>query len=154
MMPVIRISDQTWERMKGHARPLEDTAEDIVVRALNALDRLEGKSTPKIKAKPRKIDQSRAEKTPQKYFRMPLLKALLELGGAGRAKDIRAILERDITSSLKNGDFELVTTGEPRWWNATCWERSELVKEGLLKADSERGIWELSEEGVQLADQG
>ena len=30
MMPVIRISEKTWERLKSYARPLEDSADDVV----------------------------------------------------------------------------------------------------------------------------
>ena len=37
MSPVIRISDETWERLKSFARPLEDSADDVVRRALDAL---------------------------------------------------------------------------------------------------------------------
>ena len=42
---------------------------------------------------------------------------------------------------LRPGDRELASTGEERWWNATCWERSTLMKEGYLRADSPRNIW-------------
>ena len=37
-MPVIRVSQQTWERLQRHARPLEHTANDVVEMALNALE--------------------------------------------------------------------------------------------------------------------
>jgi hypothetical protein len=37
-MPVIRISQQTWERLKTYATPLEDTADDVVNIALDALE--------------------------------------------------------------------------------------------------------------------
>jgi len=33
MMPTIRISDQTYERLKQHVRPFEDKPEDIIVMA-------------------------------------------------------------------------------------------------------------------------
>jgi RNA polymerase alpha subunit len=39
---------------------------------------------------------------------------------------------------------------DPRWWNAVCWERSDLVKEGLMRVDSDRGVWEISDEGKNL----
>ena len=38
MMPVIRISDKTWERMKKYARPLEDLPDDVIGLALDALE--------------------------------------------------------------------------------------------------------------------
>jgi hypothetical protein len=38
LMPVIRVSQQTGERLQRHARPLEHTANDVVQTALNALE--------------------------------------------------------------------------------------------------------------------
>ena len=37
-MPVIRITQRTWERLKKHATPLVHTANDVVEMALEALD--------------------------------------------------------------------------------------------------------------------
>jgi hypothetical protein len=51
---------------------------------------------------------------------------------------------------LSGGDYESVSTGDPRWWNAVCWERSDLVKEGLMRENSPRGIWEISDEAKAL----
>lgn len=143
-MPVIRITDATWRRLQHHARPLEDTAEDVVSAALDALDRAKGiaiKKTTPAKRHPR------GKKLPQKEFRIPLMEVLLELGGSAVVKDIREALAPKIKPRLSEDDFQLVSTGDERWWNATCWERSDLVKEGLLRNDSPRGRWELSEHG-------
>ena len=147
MMPVIRISDSTWERLKQHARPLEDTAEDVVCAALDALDKAKGiEITKPVPVKRR----SRGNKLPQKEFRVPLMEVLLELGGSAEVKEIRKALAPKIKPRLSEDDFGLVKTGDERWWNATCWERSDLVKEGLFRNDSPRGTWELSEEGRQF----
>jgi hypothetical protein len=35
----------------------------------------------------------------------------------------------------------------PRWRNAAQWARWAMVKDGLLKPDSPRGIWEVTDEG-------
>jgi len=35
----------------------------------------------------------------------------------------------------------------PRWRNTAQWARHSMVKEGLLKADSPRGIWEITDAG-------
>jgi len=34
-----------------------------------------------------------------------------------------------------------------RWRNTAQWARNSMVKEGLLKSNSPRGIWEISEAG-------
>ena len=143
-MPVIRISDATFARLQGHARPLEDTADDVVRLALDALDRFSGAKA--ASPKPKK-QRRRGNKLPQREFRIPLMKVLLDLGGKADVKDIRENLLPRVKERLSTDDFELVSTGEERWWNATCWERSELKKEGLFRNDSRRGVWELSGKG-------
>ena len=82
---------------------------------------------------------------------MPLLKTLAELGGSARVSDIRQALEKKISSLLRAGDYEKVSTGEVRWWNAVCWERANLVREGLFEDDKVRGVWKLSMKGKLLA---
>jgi len=144
MMPVIRISETTWGRLQQHARPLEDTAEDVVCTALDALDKAKG---PKVKKPARVKRRHRGNILPQKEFRIPLMEILLELGGSAKVKDIRDALAPKVKPRLSEDDFQLVSTGDERWWNATCWERSNLVKEGLFRNDSQRGIWELSDQG-------
>lgn len=159
MMPVIRISDETWERLKAYARPLEDSAEDVVRLGLDALDEKHGRSTraprlqPAAKASiPRQ--RSNGEKLPQKEFRSPLLDVLREKGGRASVKEIRELLEPRMAPRLSGADYDQVSSGDPRWWNAVCWERNDLVKEGLLRGDSERGVWELSARGRDSADSG
>ena len=151
MMPVIRISETTWERLKQHARPFEDSPEDIVKLGLDALDKLAGHSPKPVEKPLREAGRPRKDATgvklPQKEFRKPLLQLLHQLGGSAGLGELREKLLPRVQSRLSEADYATVSTGEPRWWNATCWERSEMVKDGLLRADSPRGRWELSEGG-------
>lgn len=154
MMPVIRVTDATWERMKRHARPLEDTPDDIVKRALDALEGIAGEKRAGEKRKVaegfgRPPKMRAGSKLPQKEFRNPLLLALDALGGSGSKDTVREAIRPLVDARLKPADFNTVATGEQRWWNAVCWERSALVKEGLLRSDSPRGRWELSDKGYE-----
>ena len=152
-MPVIRITEATWERMKRHAQPLEDTPDDIVNLALDALEGVRAEPNKKKAAigigRPKKTNAG--QKLPQKEFRIPLLLTLDALGGAGFLDEVRRAIYPRVKAKLGEADHHIVATGEPRWWNATCWERSELVKEGYLRSDSPRGRWELSDEGRRKA---
>jgi hypothetical protein len=47
------------------------------------------------------------------------------------------------------GDFESTRSGAVLWENRAQWERLKMVKEGLLRADSPHGVWELTESGRQ-----
>jgi hypothetical protein len=147
MMPVIRVSDATWDRMKLHARPLEDTADDIVRRALDALEGLSPQDTSKPKKGGRPPKANRQCKLPQKEFREPLLIALHRLGGRGSKQDATAAVFPQISHKLSDADFAMLETGERRWENAVAWERNELKKDGYLLSNSRRGIWELSDQG-------
>jgi hypothetical protein len=151
MMPTIRVSDATWERLKAHARPLEDRAEDVILRALDALDHKSGLVTPEEpKALPK--PPASGKKLPQREFRLPLMKTLLELGGSADVSEIRKVMERKMAPLLSDADYQPVASGDPRWWNAICWERADLVREGLFLDHSQRGVWELSQKGKSLAE--
>ena len=149
MMPVIRVSDATWERLKAHARPFEDKPEDVVVLALDALDEKAGYK-PSRPPKTVRVKEISGKKLPQKEFRLPLMKAVLELGGSADVSDVRRLMEKKIAPQLSNADYEPVSGGDPRWWNAICWERANLVREGLFVTGSTRGVWQLSEKGKEL----
>lgn len=152
-MPVVRISDETWARLQQHAQPLVDTPDTVIGLALDALDAAKADVPPArrglLTSVIEKSRQERGELTPQRDFRPVLLKTLLQLGGRAPAAKIREALEKKLI--LKPGDREKVSSGDIRWWNAVCWERADLVREGLFRDDSSRGTWELSERGKSEA---
>ncbi len=155
-MPVIRISQQTWERLKKHATPLVHTANDVVEMALEALDAQAKKhKTPfhavrTVVAAKKNSNRPKAEATPLplKQLRALLLEALFRQGGKAYSRDIRETLEQTLAPMLCNADYELVSNGQPRWWNSTCSMRNQLIVNGLLRDDSKRGVWELSKTGL------
>jgi len=115
----------------------------------------------------REDDQTRAERrnlgrlrrglrTPEDEFRRPILQALAELGGAA---DINKVLERVlqlIKPCLKEVDFDPLNSDPdmPRWRNTAQWARNSMAREGLLKADSPRGTWEISDKGQEVLAKG
>ncbi len=85
-------------------------------------------------------------------FRPFILKALAQLGGRARVEEVLERVERMVKPFLSPVDLEPVPSGtEPRWRNRARWERFKMVQEGLLRPDSPRGIWELTELGWQEA---
>ena len=50
---------------------------------------------------------------------------------------------------LKDVDYDPLASSPDnlRWRNAAQWARNSMVREGLLKADSPRGVWEISDKG-------
>src|SRR5687767_6301242 len=115
-MPVIRVTDATWERMKRHARPLEDTADDIVKRALDALEGVVGEAKKRAAGPGRAARAQLGQKLPQKEFREPLLLTLEALKGSGSLDEVREAIYPRVEAKLRSADHKIVSTGEPRWW--------------------------------------
>ena len=91
----------------------------------------------------------RGIRTPEAAFRLPILKALLEMGGSARIQDVLNKVEQVVKDTLKQVDYESLpsTPDQARWRNTAQWERNTMVKEGLLKPNSPHGVWEITEEG-------
>ncbi len=159
MMPVIRITDATWDRLKRWAEPLEDSPEDAVRKVLAAAEehlkcrqpRLSGRENRITEKPPRKSGRLRKGlRTPNQTYRRPILEALHELGGRAYANDVLKVVEEKVKPLLNEFDLQKLHSGmDIRWRNAAQWVRYALVKEGLLKSDSPRGMWELSDKGVR-----
>ena len=143
-------------RLKTWAEPLEDTAKSALANALDAAET--ARTAPRPATHPRRpeppvskpsarLGGNKNPKLPQKAFRQPLLEILYESGGSAHVRELRAAVKKRMEPLLLPADRELVSTGDERWWNATCWERNALVKEGYLRADSPRGTWTLSNRG-------
>jgi len=90
----------------------------------------------------------RGLRTPGPAFRQPILKALNEMGGSAKMRDVLTRVEQLMRDVLKKVDYEpLPADGVPRWSKAAQWERYRMAREGLLKEDFRRGIWEITEAG-------
>ena len=85
------------------------------------------------------------------YFQ-PILQVLNQMGGVGDMADVLERLPKLMKGTLRDIDFEpLAANSEvPRWWNTAQWAQSAMVQAGLLKADSPRGVWEMTEAGHKL----
>jgi len=74
---------------------------------------------------------------------------LADAGGSAKASNVLERVGEIMKPRLKSVDFEPLASGpdNPRWRNAAQWARNSMVNEGLLKSDSRRGVWEISDEG-------
>jgi hypothetical protein len=65
--------------------------------------------------------------------------------------DVLAALEKKMKGTLQKVDYEPLSSDPemPRWRNAAQWARNSLVRDGLMKSDSPRGVWEISEAGKE-----
>lgn len=94
----------------------------------------------------------RGVRTPEEAFRLPILQTLVQMGGSGKVRDVLARVEKLVKPELSEADYQHLpsTPNTPRWYNTAQWARNSMVQEGLLRADSPRGTWEISEAGRQV----
>jgi len=99
----------------------------------------------------RRAHEGRAPKgvrLPQRDYRLPILEAVAERGGSARMADIVEAVGKKLEGQLPAIDFERVPSGRGiRWKNRTQWVGSFLRRDGYLRKNSPRGVWELTEKG-------
>ncbi|MFQ6127781.1 MAG: winged helix-turn-helix domain-containing protein [Thermoplasmata archaeon] len=89
----------------------------------------------------------RVDAVPQEAFQIPILAALIEMDGKGKVKEVLKKVKRKMGGRLGEADYKQLDTGGIRWQNRAMWERLRMVKEGFLRDDSPRGVWEISKKG-------
>lgn len=154
-MPVVRISDKTWERLKIWATPLEDTPDSTIRKLLDEVETdgaTGGEGPEETQATSKRLP--RGKKTSERAFERPLLEALHELGGAGVMYQVLPIVEEKLRHVLKDVDYgRLPSTGVVRWRSTAQWTRHRLAERGLIKRGPARGIWELTDHGAKTVGQ-
>jgi Mrr N-terminal domain len=79
------------------------------------------------------------------------VKALIELGGKGETDAVLKNVYDKVKDVLKPVDKEdMPNSREPRWRLHARYERKTMVMEGLMRADSSYGSWELTPKGRSL----
>ena len=91
----------------------------------------------------------RGLRTPEEAYFRPILEAVIEMGGSVPLQEVLDSVHSKMQGTLKEVDLQPLTSDPqlPRWRNTAQWARSTMVKRGLLRDDSPRGIWEVSDAG-------
>jgi len=58
-------------------------------------------------------------------------------------------INRGRGKSFKINRIIFLKSGKIHWRNTAQWCKNTLMQEGLLKSDSPKGIWEITEKGVE-----
>lgn len=142
MSPVIRLDEEVFAGLKKIAEPFEDTPNTVIRRLL-----VDKGLIPKQDAAS-STEPTNASRTPQEFFRLPILQALDEMGGKGRTRDVLEKVGTQIKDKLIPHDFSKTSTGGTRWRVYARWERVKMRKEGLVTGP--RGCWTITEKGRSL----
>lgn len=93
--------------------------------------------------------------TPVRDYWRPILKVLVDLGGRGHRTKVMDLVGEKMKYVLLPADYgKLPKTGHLRWRNRVAWQASQMrsSETGLIKADSHRGIWEITADGRKWLD--
>ncbi len=86
--------------------------------------------------------------TPQRAYWPHVLASLVELGGSAKNDEVIDRVGQMMEAILTPADRELLNSGvDVRWRNRVAWQRFNMVRQGLLRDDSPKGIWEINENG-------
>lgn len=94
-------------------------------------------------------------RTPEAAYYLPILKALIELGGSAKMQAVLDKVHKAMKPILKDVDHEPLASDPdmPRWRNSAQWARNTMRQEGLLKDDSPHGTWEITPAGKDRVQQ-
>jgi hypothetical protein len=85
-----------------------------------------------------------ASTIPFRVLRTHLIKILQEAGGSAPATEVLDSIEANLRTALRPGDLQPDTQGNTTWRSNARMVRHHLVKQGVLRSDSPRGIWQLA----------
>lgn len=86
--------------------------------------------------------------TPVSAYWKPMLEALADLGGSAERDVVVQLVGKKLSGTLTDADKQMLPSGgQIRWENRIAFQRENMKRQGLIRADSPRGIWEITEEG-------
>jgi len=78
-------------------------------------------------------------------------------GRSAPLADVLKAVGKQMAGVLNKHDRQRLSSGpthEIRWRNSAMWSRYKMVRAGLLKSDSPRGVWEISDKGRKALEKG
>ena len=172
MSPQIQIDDDVLEALKQQAVPFEDHEPNDVLRRLlllagdqpqsvttmtptpgrvraseTVLQQRTSKGSKRLKPAKRKRAPS-STLLPESAYRLPILRVLF--GNGGRMPTSEAVVAAGelVKDKLLPADLEMLGK-KPRWEGRVQFARLQLIKDGLMKKGSPRGVWEITDAGEQ-----
>lgn len=94
-------------------------------------------------------NSSEFEKDKSERFRLPLLKALIYLGGSSDEAEIIEYIKKDPGKVLSKDEIESNSNGKEAKWISEIRRQCKIMKdENLLKFDESRNQWEIRQKGI------
>jgi hypothetical protein len=149
-MPTIRIDEEVYGVLQERAVAFVDTPNSVLRRVLDLEDDAEAPDEIPESARRARI----GELIDRREYDIPIFNVLVRHDGSAAGNDVIDEVGAMVEDRLTPKDKEPIPSGVTRWRNRVAWRRFSLVQRGLLKSDSPRGVWELSEAGWQMVRAG
>jgi hypothetical protein len=154
-MRTIEIDEDVWRALSDLAEPLLDTPNSVLRRHLLGAREARIVDVGNGSANTTRQRNRRGVLLPETEYFRPILSALEDRGGRAATREVIDAVGAEVRDRLTPGDFELTGNGnEVRWEMRVHFARLRMKERGLIKADSPRGTWEISEEGRRLLEAG
>lgn len=153
-MQEIKVDAEVFLRLQSLASPFVDTPNDVLRRILGIDSADEDRVPPAVDDDLRPAGNAAYrydDAIPQREYRPYILTILREAGGSKSMNQVLAEVERRMGPRFREADYRVVSKDELKWRNAARWERNDMVKDGLIKKDGRRGVWELTERGMSTS---
>jgi hypothetical protein len=174
MSHTIRIDNEVLDKLKEQAEPFVDTPNTVLRRILGLAPptestEIEDGLAPVQPSRRRRAATSatatrtRHSRRPRAKagtilsdaeYEIPLLEILRDSGGRAPTREVIDALGERLDGRLTDADRDRLSSGEIRWRNRAQFVRLNLIERGDMAKSSPRGVWEISEQGLQRVETG
>jgi len=109
-----------------------------------------GEPSEETPSRPRTPRSRQSTGTLREAYRVPILQALVEMGGKARVREVLDRLHDLIKDQLNEYDLATVPSGAIRWRQRVYGTCNWMREQGLMRDDSPHGTWEITEAGRTL----
>ena len=147
----IEVDDEVMAKVQARARPFVDSPNDALRRllGLGAVSEADCALLPSDDPPIRQARAKTGELLPLAGYELPVLRAISQAGGAAWRAEVRDAVEAALTERLTAVDRGPLQSGEIRWENRLGFVRLRLIERGHLRSGSRRGLWELTDAGIE-----
>lgn len=136
----------------------DQTRYEMMINGLNDLCskyKLNGHTKPKGRKRSSDNDSPvrQGRLTPRNTLIRAIVQVMEQMCNSGSNKEIHQKLKLVLADVLTPEDYELDSSGRVTWYHQVDWARMFMVKIGMMRNDSPRGIWELSKNYQKLMDE-
>jgi len=143
------------ETVMSLRKKIENLKEEWLGLNLPSADSPPSSEDTKQKVSPETEKQFRSQShTSSKEFRIPILQALVNLGGSAKRKLVFDELEKIMGDQLSENDREPLPSRKrvARWQRIATNTRTKMRDEGYITVDPNKGVWIITEKGRAFLD--